>query len=530
MKKLIPFAILLFAVLFNACQKFETTADDSFTNSDIEQIAITNLSELNISDNFDWRTTKTLEVTIKLPVLSNFKSLKIQSLDGTRTYFNGYPEDNSNVIRTKVTVPTYVEAVKIKYGNGIDIPAIEIPVDANTLSFDFPSLLKTGGGGSDCECDGGITALTLKFLDNVTNATIKVYKSNHFGGADLWYTFNNMSQNDIFSFIGKKADDKMGAKIFLVVNDDENHATEIHTSCSQEIYVGQTWGSTHAFKIEAGTSFNNGDLCSTNGDDDDNDNFFGTLAFEDLWPGEGDYDINDLVVEYDFDITKDLNDNVESITAEFTIRAFGASFRNGFGFTFPNVSPNDIANVSGYSIQSGSIYNISSNGVESGHSAATFIAFDNTYNIMTHPGSGIGVNTHHPAAYVTPVTITLEITFVNNAVTYSQLDIGNFNPFIVVNQDRGVEVHLPDYPPTILHTASFGTFEDDSNPGIGRYYKTEANLFWAINIPETFDYPNEKQIITGAYNYFAAWATSGGTSYPDWYKDLPGYRNNSAIY
>lgn len=524
MKKLILFAILLFSVLFNACQKFETTADDSFTNSDIGQIAITNLSELNISNDFDWRTTKTLEVTIKLPVLSNFKSLKIQSLDGTRTYFKGYPEDNSNVIRTKVTVPTYVEAVKVQYGNGDYIPAIEIPIDANTLSFDFPSLLKTGGGGSDCgPCAGKLTSLTLKYLGNLTNATIKVYKD-RVEPAKLLFTANNINNGD--EFTATNNGDVLGAKVRITINDGQSY-TEMHTSCSPgTVEVGDV---VDDFLVTAGISLDGGNLCGSTGDDDD-DNFIGTLAFEDLWPGEGDYDINDLVVEYDFDITKDLNDNVESITAEFTIRAFGASFRNGFGFTFPNVSPNDIANVSGYSIQSGSIYNISSNGVESGHSAATFIAFDNTYNIMTHPGSGIGVNTHHPAAYVTPVTITLEITFVNNAVTYSQLDIGNFNPFIVVNQDRGVEVHLPDYPPTILHTASFGTFEDDSNPGIGRYYKTEANLFWAINIPETFDYPNEKQIITGAYNYFAAWATSGGTSYPDWYKDLPGYRNNSAIY
>jgi hypothetical protein len=30
----------------------------------------------------------------------------------------------------------------------------------------------------------------------------------------------------------------------------------------------------------------------------------GTLAFEDLWPSTGDYDFNDLVVDYDFKIIK----------------------------------------------------------------------------------------------------------------------------------------------------------------------------------------------------------------------------------
>jgi hypothetical protein len=31
---------------------------------------------------------------------------------------------------------------------------------------------------------------------------------------------------------------------------------------------------------------------------------YGTLAYEDLWPSKGDYDFNDLVVDYDFNIVK----------------------------------------------------------------------------------------------------------------------------------------------------------------------------------------------------------------------------------
>ncbi|MCX6284989.1 MAG: DUF4842 domain-containing protein, partial [Bacteroidetes bacterium] len=65
---------------------------------------------------------------------------------------------------------------------------------------------------------------------------------------------------------------------------------------------------------------------------------------------------------------------------------------------------------------------------------------------------------------------------------------------------------------------------------IGRYYKTTNNLPWALNIPVSFDYPWEKVSVLSAYNYFATWAESGGVSYPDWYKDLPGYRNSANIW
>ena len=33
----------------------------------------------------------------------------------------------------------------------------------------------------------------------------------------------------------------------------------------------------------------------------------GTLAFEDIWPGGGDYDLNDVMIEYNRNITFDAN-------------------------------------------------------------------------------------------------------------------------------------------------------------------------------------------------------------------------------
>ena len=94
-----------------------------------------------------------------------------------------------------------------------------------------------------------------------------------------------------------------------------------------------------------------------------------------------------------------------------------------------------------------------------------------------------------------------------------------------------MEVHLSDYPPTALADQSlFGTLDDDTDPGTGKYYKTSNNLPWAINIYESFEYPIEKQQVVWAYLKFVAWATSSGTTFEDWYKDLPGYRDSSKIY
>ena len=100
-----------------------------------------------------------------------------------------------------------------------------------------------------------------------------------------------------------------------------------------------------------------------------------------------------------------------------------------------------------------------------------------------------------------------------------------------MNAQRGREVHLADYPPTTLaETGFFGTEHDRSDPGSGKYYKTQNNLPWGIDTPEPFDYPVEKAQIINAHLKFADWAEGGGNVFTDWYKNLSGYRNASNVF
>lgn len=267
------------------------------------------------------------------------------------------------------------------------------------------------------------------------------------------------------------------------------------------------------------------------------DNFYpssgyGTLAFEDLWPGTGDYDFNDLVCDYRFQTVTNASNNVVEIFGTFIIKAFGASYHNGFGFQFPNdhVSQAHL-DVSGYDIDAGGYITLEANGLESGQAKPTIIVYDNAYRLMQWPATGTGVNTTPSAPYVTPDTIHITMEFSSQTYTIAQVAIDQFNPFIIVNLNRDVEVHLPDYPPTSLADLSLlGTEMDDSDPLTGRYYKSGTNLPWGLNFYQSFDYPIEEVQIVDAYNHFVEWAESSGALYPDWYEDNPGYRNNSNIY
>jgi len=251
-----------------------------------------------------------------------------------------------------------------------------------------------------------------------------------------------------------------------------------------------------------------------------------TLAFEDLWPNYGDYDMNDLVMGYKFKIVSyTQSGKVKDIYVTFVVRAQGAGLLNGFGFQLPTVNPNSILSVIGVGEQVG--YSIGSNGTENNQSKAVFIIFDDTHKFMS---SWNTVKGEIPSPWK---TFNIHIKFSQtNSVTLQQLNIQEWNPFLVKNSVRGQEIHLPDYKPTDLADITlFGTGNDDTQPGINKYYKSITNLPWAIDIYGKFYYPTETSDISGAYLHFGNWAESNGQLYQDWWLNTgSGYRNENLIY
>jgi LruC domain-containing protein len=252
------------------------------------------------------------------------------------------------------------------------------------------------------------------------------------------------------------------------------------------------------------------------------ENHYGTLAFEDLWPSTGDYDFNDLVIDYNFNRVTNAQNKVVKLISKFVVRAIGASFHNGFGFEMEGISPSQIAYVNGQNLLHG-IVTVNSNGTEAGQSNATIIVFDDAWD----HGHG---NTRTDRDFIVPDTMTLELKL-TSPMTVGNFGLAPFNPFIFVNGNRGREVHLADYNPTDLADYGFfGTNDDTSLPVSGRFYKTENNLPFGLNIVSKFDYPIEKAPINSAHLKFIPWVESNGELFEDWYMDNANYRNNDFIY
>lgn len=240
----------------------------------------------------------------------------------------------------------------------------------------------------------------------------------------------------------------------------------------------------------------------------------GTLAFEDNWPWTGDYDMNDLLMEYDYRIITNKDNKVVRVEGNFKLRATGGANQNGFAIEFP--------------VLRGSVTNVTGGTLEAGQPNAVVVLFTNMRNEMR------SWNTFRNQALIPEVPYTIAFD-VANGPDLSSFGLSMYNPFIWNNGragGRGFETHLPGKQPTALaNTAIFGTGRDGTVPGTATTYVTKVGrLPWALHIPVRFDYPVEKVDINNAYLRFGAWATSGGTQHPDWYLNLSGNRVESNLF
>lgn len=233
--------------------------------------------------------------------------------------------------------------------------------------------------------------------------------------------------------------------------------------------------------------------------DDNVQTTFGTLTYEDKWPEEGDYDMNDVMIDYESTIYKTLETNkITKIIDKFTPRHNGGIYNNGFGYQLTNITYTDVKSITIEGPERSTF--IGNDNMESGQTYPTVLLFDNIKNVIGKT-----------------YTVTIEIA---NA-DYNKL-IPPYNPFIICSTDqgRGKEVHLVNYPPTDKADNNlWSTGEDASQPEHNLFYVSNDNMPFAIHLPDVKDFPvpAEKVRITTAYPGFAEWVRSSGAQNKDWY-------------
>jgi LruC domain-containing protein len=231
----------------------------------------------------------------------------------------------------------------------------------------------------------------------------------------------------------------------------------------------------------------------------------GTVAFEDLWPSFGDYDFNDVALSYRNIVYTNSQNLAVKMDFVCTIKSHISGYVNGVAFELDGLNSSQIQSISNqYMVES--YVNLNTNGTEANQDNAVIFITDNAHQMPDN------------------ITVTVEFT---TPVDPNTIGSAPFNPFIVANKNRDVEIHLPNKDVTTLGTV--GQDISGVNRDLDGNYIASNGYPWAISLVHDFKVPKENVGITTAYNFFANWATTGGAENLDWYKDNPGNRNEQHI-
>ncbi len=274
--------------------------------------------------------------------------------------------------------------------------------------------------------------------------------------------------------------------------------------------------------------------------------YFGTLIYEDLWPNRGDYDLNDLVVEYSCYVYQNAAGKVTRIKDKYTAVHNGAQIQSGFavqyGFApgegrvtryetdcpFP-VGENVGKNYQQIPFETGGGY------FELGQAKANIMFFDDIRSVKRGTPN---YTWKFEVAFDTP----LDIAYVTYP-PYNPYSIIKHAPVEPEDKLRVRELHLASttwygstgrehklYPPTDKASYEwFGTAWDHSKVAEGIFYLSNDNYPFALNIPYQHgwkladegysdkDLDKSKSIFEKLYPEYNRWATSHGYNNKSWY-------------
>lgn len=237
------------------------------------------------------------------------------------------------------------------------------------------------------------------------------------------------------------------------------------------------------------------------------DSAFGMVMFEDLWPSNGDFDFNDTVIGYNYELIYGPQEQLSALRANFSVLAVGASIHNGFALRLP-IPASSVARASrrigGGNADTPTIYN--SNGDLMvrvvNDLRSTFAVSDNF------------VNTRVAESLRKPIAITVLIEF-NQGVGLTPSE-APFDLFLYHTHDPSHEIHRAMYPGTEwMNTDLFGTLSDGSSDT--RYFVNDRGVPFALDVPQSTLYPMEQHPIDWLYPDILVFGTSGGTSARTYY-------------
>jgi len=253
-----------------------------------------------------------------------------------------------------------------------------------------------------------------------------------------------------------------------------------------------------------------------------------TLAYEDRWPFEGDYDMNDVVLHYRT-VTIEQDNQLKRVDFHGQLVAIGASYHNGFAIRVPGVQASAVdVQALHYSHRINGAEAVSQpSPIEAASDELIALISNDVWELVDTSCNYYRTSDSCSDDIQFEFELRLPFTELQPASAISTL----YDPFIFATPNRyhgdyfntppgrGWEMHLADIAPTEQANLEWLSMGDDTSSSASqRFFKNANNLPWAMEIATRWSHPKTGIDLLQAYPRFLDHILSNKAEYPDWYQ------------
>ena len=254
------------------------------------------------------------------------------------------------------------------------------------------------------------------------------------------------------------------------------------------------------------------------------------LAFEDSWPEQGDYDMNDVVILQQSSLVLTDTYKVKQIEFQGELRALGASYHNGFAIQLDNILPSNV-NSDLVRFEINGVLQ-TTNAIEAGTQYLVINITDDLRQHIQLSATCDYYKTETNCSNASQMSFSVTVPFLT-PIALEDFPQAPYNPFIFAQDatyhgdlffhpGRALEIHLKNkIPSSKADSSMFGVADDATQAASNYYYQTSTGLPWALAINpgsiEEWKHPSEMVDILHAYPNFKEFVESNGNKETSWF-------------